>query len=104
MKDRWVILTELCNKIGAKIVAEIGVSRGINASNWLRLCPQIQQMHLVDNYGGVFDWGLFTEDKIKLYLMDSQKAAEAVPNGLDLVFIDADHKYDAVQKDILVWL
>jgi len=35
---------------------------------------------------------------------DSEKMAEKVPDGtLDFVFIDADHRYPAVVKDLAAW-
>ncbi len=105
MKERWVILSELCNKIDARVVVEVGVSRGVNASAWLSLCPFIEQMHLVDRSNSVFDIGLFDGSKSKLGMlwMSSLDAAKLLPNELDLVYIDADHGYQAVKDDIEAW-
>ena len=106
MRERWVILAELCNKINARTVVEVGVSRGINASAWLSLCPFIQQMHLVDQSNSVFDIGLFdgVQSKLGMLCMSSLDAAKILPNSLDLVYIDADHGYQAVKDDIDAWL
>lgn len=40
----------------------------------------------------------------KIVLADTEKAAEIVPDGLDFVFVDADHSYDGVVRDIETWL
>lgn len=105
MRERWQILAELCKKINAQTVAEIGVSRGINASKWLELCPEISKIYLVDNDSSVFDAGLFLnqEKKITFIRQSSMEAVTYVQDGLDLVYIDADHGYEAVKDDILAW-
>ena len=44
-------------------------------------------------------------DTIHPLVMDSQTASQIFADGiLDLIFIDADHRYESVQKDILAWL
>ena len=44
-------------------------------------------------------------DIIHPLVMDSQTASQIFADGLlDLVFIDADHRYEYVKKDILSWL
>ena len=44
-------------------------------------------------------------DRIHSLVMDSLTASTIFRNGiLDLVFIDADHRYQCVKKDILSWL
>jgi len=42
-------------------------------------------------------------DKIEILRMDSQEAAQVVPGGLDLVYIDANHSYEPVKTDIETW-
>jgi predicted O-methyltransferase YrrM len=44
-------------------------------------------------------------DIVHPLVMDSQTASQIFANGiLDLVFIDADHRYEYVKKDIVSWL
>lgn len=44
-------------------------------------------------------------DTVHPLVMDSQTASEIFADGiLDLVFIDADHRYEFVRKDISLWL
>jgi len=45
-------------------------------------------------------WGI-----VHPLVMDSQTASQIFTDGIvDLVFIDADHRYDSVKNDILSWL
>jgi hypothetical protein len=44
-------------------------------------------------------------DVVYPLVMDSQTASKIFTDGIvDLVFIDADHRYESVRKDILSWL
>ena len=42
-------------------------------------------------------------DRAKLLRMTTTEAVSVVPSGLDFVFIDADHRTEAVRKDIRNW-
>lgn len=108
MKPRWQILKELIEKNGYTRIVEVGVSRGINACELLKCCPQIDKIYLVDISKDIFDIGLFSdaklEHKIQFIHMDSNKASKELNTTFDLVFIDGDHSYDAVKNDISNWL
>jgi predicted O-methyltransferase YrrM len=44
-------------------------------------------------------------DAVRPMVMDSESAAAVVADGLfDLVFIDADHRYSAIRRDLDLWL
>lgn len=44
-------------------------------------------------------------DVVQPMIMDSEAAARIFADGiLDLVFIDANHSYDSIKQDILLWL
>ena len=43
------------------------------------------------------------ENKVEILRMDNREAANILPNDLDLVYIDANHTYKEVKKDIEAW-
>lgn len=102
MRNRWEIVADLINKNNFTRIAEVGVSRGENASEILKRCPQIKKFYLIDIDFSVFDRGLFAGygDKIRLC---NANGCWIEPGGYDLVFIDAEHTYEAVKKDIEKW-
>jgi len=42
-------------------------------------------------------------DRADILNMNSVDAAQIIQNGIDLVFLDADHSYSGVTADILAW-
>jgi predicted O-methyltransferase YrrM len=107
MKPRWQILAELIKTHEFRCVAEVGVNRGLNALGVLELCPEIEKMYLIDRSFGVFDSGAFKPYNTKIIGIEatSEFAADYIKNqSLDLVFIDADHSYEAVVQDIKIWI
>jgi len=82
------------------------------------------EVHIVDSWSDVSDWwklstlengeDVFAKFKInmssltgfyKCHRMDSCEASKLFEDGsLDGVFIDADHSYEAVKRDIQLWL
>ncbi len=108
MRQRWEILADLINKNSFKTIVEVGVSRGINACELLKICPNIEKMYLVDLNDDVFDIGMFIDANVHLKIqhlpIGSVEASKHVPNNLDLVFIDANHGYVECLQDIKLWL
>lgn len=103
--------------------AEIGVWRGNCAWNLIRRVPSLH-LYLVDSYEeeslednfltpgmsvtsaqeafkGLFPY----RNRCRWLLMPSVEAAKLIPDGsLDYAFIDADHRYPAIKKDIPAWV
>jgi hypothetical protein len=107
-------------------VVEIGVNKGETSQLFRHLFPDAH-LYLIDPWQLTQDYNqsgtpisrkqkhyeiayhhvlsLFQGDpKTTLLRMSSQKALPYLPNDLDLVFIDANHEYLQVRKDILSWL
>ncbi|MEN7982330.1 MAG: class I SAM-dependent methyltransferase [Nanoarchaeota archaeon] len=110
----------LNNKKKKKLIGvEIGVFLGNNAESMLKTIP-IKKLYLVDPYSmtGYKEYStsilsktekishkkLFKyKDKIKFIKMNSVDAARCLPNDLDFVYIDGNHDYEFVKKDMEIY-
>jgi len=91
------------------VVAEIGVLRGENAREILREWSEVERLYLIDNY--CCGMNEFETAKKIIYpwvnrciwmLQDSVEAINDIEdNLLDCVYIDGDHSYEGVKRDIL---
>lgn len=105
---------------GALRGAEIGVERGDNAADILRMLD-IEYLALVDIWRpfvqegkGVWDDNICEanyqyvmtrfSDNVEVFRMPSVEAANRVDGNLDFVYIDACHQYESVIEDIRTWL
>jgi len=98
--------------------AEIGVWKGVNAK-WYFKVLRIKKLYLIDPYEAYDDGSsdknyknllkaknkvlkMFGSDKrVKLIFKDSISGAKQIPdNSLDFAYIDGDHSYEFVIKDI----
>lgn len=109
-------------KLGDNIVGcELGVSYGFNLVYFLEQLPNISKVYAIDPYapyddgpGGYVDQvtidkvkELFLKniepfkEKVKFLNLFSSDAIHDIPdNALDYIFIDGDHSYKAVSRDI----
>ncbi len=98
---------------------EIGVCKGINAKRMLTQIS-LKKLYLIDPYTSCDDYSNYTmdfvgkaeskamkvinnpkfKDKITFIRKRSQDVADEIPDNLDFVYIDGNHDYEFVKKDI----
>ena len=127
------ILIDLLKNNPNKAIAEVGVFAGKTTSRILNGVPEIEVYYAVDRWECYPDYKkiinpkrflknptghnfvrakkLFKDrtkkwrNKVKIIEQNSYDAAKEIEDeSLDLVFIDANHSYEYVKKDILAWL
>lgn len=97
---RFEFLKTLIDKNDFKWIAEIGVFKG-ETSRFLTENCALEEYWMIDNMKTPFPIIPNTE----FVNADSETAAKTFGDRFfDLVFIDADHKEEAVYKDITAWL
>jgi predicted O-methyltransferase YrrM len=127
---RFHWLAKIINEKQYTIGAEVGVYHGATAHRLLGTCPRLTKLICVDLWEYqpevyseewerdmrrdenqtqvymIFQRGIRGyENKVEILKGVSWEMAEKVDNkSLDFVFIDADHGYESVKKDILAWL
>lgn len=115
-------MIEFVKSLGGKdlIGAEIGVFQGFNALNILYYLP-IKKLYLIDPYLLYKEYldinspfAYFSkkaakkrlapyEDKIIHITKKSEDAANDVPDNLDFIYIDGNHSYEYVIRDIATY-
>ena len=99
-------------------VVEIGVRRGYNALNMYKQLD-IKKMYLVDPYcsypnpdGRILDFSsseavaqklVGNKPSVVFMKETSDVASLHIPDNLDFVYIDGDHSYNAVKRDLFYW-
>lgn len=115
---RFNWLAMMVRKNEFTIGVEVGAAIGITTDFLLKNCPTLKSLTVVDLWEPVKGSGTFDrEDMEELFRNKfehdsritilkglSWEMADNIANGsLDFAFIDADHSYDSVMKDIEVW-
>lgn len=108
---RKLWLENLINSNDFKLGAELGVHEGVTYYHLLENCPSLTMVG-VDIYEGAQKryWDQFNKRlsdygvRARFYRELTHEAAKNVGTGeLDFIFIDADHKYTSVLRDIQAW-
>jgi len=102
--QRYDILEGLINKHNYKTFAEVGLYEGRTSFHLLKKCKKLESIYGIDIKLREEALHLQFFDKIELIEKSSVEAAKQFEdNSLDIVFLDADHKYKSVKEDIEAW-
>lgn len=122
MKKRWEVIEDLIKENKFTKIVEIGVFKGKTCKYLLNNVDIIEKYYAIDPwkiYNGFYGRNIAQKgekiyknfltkiesfkDKIEVLRMTSEEAVNHVGNDIDLVFIDGNHKYEFVKKDIELW-
>jgi len=128
----WLVGQILSNHF--KVGAEIGVANGTTTKKILQYCPEVflfavdrwENVEKPDdlgdrledeNYVGMYNWDAEAgfrkfsnnirpyKSRVQVLKGDSVEMADQVKDGsLDFIFIDADHSYQGVIRDLAAWV
>jgi len=116
---RWDLMIKFIGENDYKRIAEIGVAEGGMAKRVIEKCTgRLDCYIMVDRlitkrlYAVILETDLpgYMEHEVQrnplvLMRMNSEKASEIIaPESLDLIFLDAQHEYEGIKKDIECWL
>ena len=92
---------------------EVGVQRAQNAVSILKKLD-IKKLYLVDSYDTEIDENaeeikaiafknMKKHKNIEFIIADSVEASASIPEQVDFVYIDGDHRFDYVMQDVIEW-
>jgi predicted O-methyltransferase YrrM len=90
--------------------AEVGVMNGVHAYGLLDRMPNVFHLYLIDPYdgdyavyktNGVSNLAVFEDRKTFIHKRFRDCTSSDIPEVLDFVYIDGDHSYSEVQRDLV---
>lgn len=123
---RWNVITGYIKCFNFQIGAELGVADAVNYTHLMKLNPTLR-LYGIDSYeeegneletykGGLYADGQNNRktnaeklpsiypERSRIIVKRTDEAHKDIPDGhLDFVFIDADHTYEGVKRDIELW-
>jgi len=104
-KPRWESIIDIIKENKFKKIAEVGIGEGKTTFNIVKKCDLLLYLAIDATIDHDLELNLQNYDSIEIFNLLSVDAAEKIENNfLDLVFIDANHQYLNVQRDILSWM
>ena len=89
-------------KLGNRITSYIGVDPYTSGYDESDIFSQKSQIELDYCYSYVLN--KINDDRFKLYRSSSEVVAPLIPNNsIDAIYIDGDHTYEGVLRDITLW-
>lgn len=101
--NRKHFLKHLINTNKFETIVEVGVRDGRTTFYLLEQCPTIKRYYAIDTNTSLFDKkeeAIKFKDKLVAIQGFSFDVANQINELADIVFIDADHSYESVKKDI----
>lgn len=126
-KVRGDVLAEIINKEMFETYVEVGVWKGHTSKRVADSCPSLKKLFLVDPYdaslgykkGNIYDERnqkkvseakkemlskMKDHKNVEFLFFTSEKASKKLKNkSVDIIFIDGQHTYEEVKKDISFW-
>ena len=115
---RYDWLCQLVNQEGYTIGAEIGAATGNTTRRLLTRCKTLDKLYVADIWKALPGSGQWEMDNMEEIFRDRfmgeprltilkglswEMADQVDDDSLDFIFIDADHSYECVKKDIHAW-
>lgn len=104
-------------------VLELGVFAGESTQQFLKYANDLQMIFCVDSWAGhydpddlaseadmeiaetVFRLTAATDQRVAVFRMDLMQLAEMLaPAQFDMIYLDADHRYESVKKSLKAWI
>jgi predicted O-methyltransferase YrrM len=117
---RFHWLEKIIKQNNYKTIVQVGTGKGPTSEHLLRTCPDIKLIEVAYYPGKLTEDRRDTQEShyrawqrrirpyrkrtVVLFGKSEEKVSDVADGSVDLVFIDADHSYEACKQDIDIWL